>query len=340
VKSPGGRIEEPVGAYIIRRVIAMVGMLVVLSVIVFLLFAALPTEPARLVCGKSCTPQIITAIDHKFGYDQPLYVQYERFAKGIFVGRTYGEGKAAFQCPAPCLGYSFLRNEDVTTLIKDSLPITAQLALGGFVLWILVGVSVGIVAALKRGKWQDRTIMGVALIGYSFPSFFIALLIIFFIQIKLHLIGFHSYVPIYDNPGEWFKTFILPWIAIALLYAAFYSRLTRNQMLETLGEDYIRTARSKGLPERTVIGRHALRAGLSPIVTAAGLDLAGLLGGAIVIEPIFALPGIGRLSLDAVTTSDLPVITGTVMVAAFFIILANLLVDLLYAVIDPRVRLA
>jgi peptide/nickel transport system permease protein len=340
VKSPGGRIEEPVGAYIIRRVIAMVGMLIVLSVIVFLLFAALPTEPARLVCGKSCTPQIIKAIDHKFGYDQPLYVQYDDFAKGIFVGRTYGEGKAAFQCNAPCLGYSFLRNEDVTTLIKDSLPITAQLAFGGFVLWIITGVGVGIVAALKRGKWQDRTIMGVALVGYSFPSFFIALLIIFFIQIKLHLIGFHSYVPIYDNPSEWFKTFILPWIAIALLYAAFYSRLTRNQMLETLGEDYIRTARAKGLPERTVIGRHALRAGLSPIVTAAGLDLAGLLGGAIVIEPIFALPGIGRLSLDAVITSDLPVITGTVMVAAFFIIVANLLVDLLYAVIDPRVRLA
>jgi peptide/nickel transport system permease protein len=328
------------GAYIIRRLIAMAAMLIALSIIVFLLFAALPTEPARLVCGKSCTPQVIKAIDHKFGYDQPLYVQYEKFAKGIFAGRTYGEGKAAFHCDAPCLGYSFLRNEDVTILIKDSLPITAQLAVGGFVLWIIVGVGVGIIAALKRGKWQDRTIMGAALVGYSFPSFFIALLLIFFIQIKFGLVGFHSYVPIYDSPGEWFKAFILPWIAIALLYAAFYSRLTRNQMLETLGEDYIRTARAKGLPERTVIGRHALRAGLSPIVTAAGLDLAGLLGGAIVIEPIFALPGMGRLSLDAVTTTDLPVITGTVLVAAFFVIVANLVVDLLYAVIDPRVRLA
>jgi peptide/nickel transport system permease protein len=329
-----------VGAYIIRRLIAMVGMLIVLSVIVFLLFSVLPTEPARLVCGKSCTPQIIKAIDHKFGYDKPLYTQYGDFVKGIFVGRTYGEGKAAFLCHTPCLGYSFLRNEDVTTLIKDALPVTAQLALGGFVLWMVGGVGIGIVAALKRGKWQDRTIMGFALAGYSFPSFFIALLLIFFIQIKFGLLGFHSYVPIYDNPGEWFKTFILPWIAIALLYAAFYSRLTRNQMLETLGEDFIRTARAKGLPERTVIGKHALRAGLTPIVTAAGLDLAGLLGGAIVIEQVFALPGIGRMSVDSVTTSDLPVITGTVMVAAFFIILANLIVDLLYAVIDPRVRLA
>jgi len=328
------------GAYIIRRLIAMVGMLIVLSVIVFLLFAALPAEPARLVCGKSCTPQIIKAIDHKFGYDQPLYVQYGDFVKGIFVGRTYGEGTAAFECPAPCLGYSFLRNEDVTVLIEDTLPVTAQLAIGGFIIWMVVGISVGIVAALKRGKWQDRTIMGFALIGYSFPSFFIALLLIFFIQIQWGILGFHSYVPIYENPSEWFKTFILPWIAIAMLYAAFYSRLTRNQMLETLGEDYIRTARAKGLSERSVIGQHALRAGLTPIVTAAGLDLAGLLGGAIIIEQVFALPGIGRMSVDAVTTSDLPVITGTVMVAAFFVIVANLLVDLLYAVIDPRVRLA
>ena len=265
--------------------------------------------------------------------------QYEKFAKGIFVGRTYGEGTAAFKCPAPCLGYSFLRNENVTTLLGTTLPVTAQLALGGFVFWMVGGVGAGIIAALKRGKWQDRTIMGVALIGYSFPSFFIALLLIFFIQIKFGILGFHSYVPIYDNPGEWFKTFILPWIAIALLYAAFYSRLTRNQMLETLGEDYIRTARAKGLPERTVIGKHALRAGLTPIVTAAGLDLADLLGGAIIVEQVFALPGIGRLSVDSVTTSDLPVINGTVLVAAFFIIVANLVVDLLYAVIDPRVRL-
>ncbi|MDQ1626496.1 MAG: peptide/nickel transport system permease protein [Actinomycetota bacterium] len=328
------------GAYIIRRLIAMAGMLVTLSVIVFLLFSVLPADPARLVCGKSCTPSIIKAINHKFGYDQPLAVQYKEFVQGIFVGRTYGEGKAAFDCHVPCLGYSFLRNEDVTTLIKDTLPITAQLALGGFVLWILVGVSIGIVAALKRGKWQDRTIMGAALVGYSFPSFFIALLLIFFVQIKFAVLGFHSYTSFFDSPAEWFKALVLPWIAVAMLYAAFYSRLTRNQMLETLGEDYIRTARAKGLRERTVIGKHGLRAGLTPIVTAAGLDLAGLLGGALIIEQVFALPGLGRLSVDSVTTSDLPVITGTVMVAAFFIILANLVVDLLYAVIDPRVRLA
>jgi peptide/nickel transport system permease protein len=327
------------GAYIARRLVAMAFMLVAISMLVFLLFSVLPVEPARLVCGKSCTPAIIKAIDHSFGYDKPLYVQYDDFARGVFVGRTYGEGTAAFRCPAPCLGYSFLRNDDVTSLLEKTLPVTAQLALGGFVLWMIGGIGIGIVAALKRGRWQDRGIMGLALVGYSFPSFFIALLLVFFVQIKFGLLGFHSYTPIYVNPVEWFKSLILPWVAVAMLNAAYYSRLTRNQMLETLGEDYIRTARAKGLRESAVIGRHAFRAGLSPIVTSAGLDLADLLGGAIIVEQIFALPGVGRMAVDSVTTSDLPIINGTVLVAATFLIVANLVVDILYTVIDPRVRL-
>jgi peptide/nickel transport system permease protein len=314
-------------------------MLVLLSILDFLMFAALPVEPARLVCGKTCTPAIIAAIDHKFGYDQPLYRQYDEFVAGIFVGRTYGEGRAAFHCDAPCLGYSFLRNEDVTLLLRDAFPVTAQLALGGFVLWMVGGVGLGIIAALRRGRWQDRTLMGLSLIGYSFPSFFIALLLVFFVQIKFGLLGFHSYTPLYVDPVAWFQSLILPWIAVALLNAAFYSRLTRNQMLETLGEDFIRTARAKGLPESTVIGRHALRAGLTPIVTSAGIDLADLLGGAIIVEQIFALPGVGRLAVDSVTTTDLPLINGTVLLAASFLIVANLVVDVLYTLIDPRVRL-
>ena len=328
------------GAYIVRRIIAMVLMLIVMSMIVFLLFAALPADPARLTCGQRCTPQVVEANRVRLGLDKPLHEQYGAFAKAIFVGRTYGSGSATFECPAPCLGYSFNRGEDVTQLIKDTVPITMQLALGAFVLWILAGVSVGIVAALRRGKWQDRTIMGLSLVGYSFPSFFIGLLLVFFVQIKWGLIGFEGYVPIYEDPTAWFTGFILPWTALALIYAAFYARLTRNQMLETMGEDYIRTARAKGLPERTVIGKHGLRAGLTPIVTAAGLDLATLLGGAVITEAVFNLPGLGRLAIDSVTDADLPVITATVLVASTFIIVANLVVDILYAVIDPRVRLA
>jgi peptide/nickel transport system permease protein len=328
-----------VGAYIVRRLIAMVLMLIALSMIVFLIFNALPADPARLTCGKSCSPQIIEANRHRLGLDKPLVDQYTLFVKGIFVGRTYGSGTATFDCHVPCLGYSFRRGEEVTDLLWSRFPVTAQLALGAFVLWIVSGVGAGIIAALKRGKWQDRTIMGVSLIGYSFPSFFIGLLLVFFVQIKWGLIGFDGYVPIYENPQKWFEGFILPWIALALITAAFYARLTRNQMLDTMGEDYIRTARAKGLRERTVIGKHGLRAGLTPIVTAAGLDLATLLGGAVITEKIFALNGIGNLAITSVTDADLPVITGTVLLAATFVIVANLVVDILYAVIDPRVRL-
>ena len=327
------------GAYIVRRLVAMVLMLIALSMIVFLIFNALPADPARLTCGKSCSPQIIEANRHRLGLDKPLVNQYTDFVKGIFVGRTYGTGRVEFTCHVPCLGYSFRKGEQVTDLLWERFPVTAQLAIGGFIRWIVAGVSAGIIAALTRGKWQDRLIMGVSLIGYSFPSFFIGLLLVFFVQIKWGLVGFDGYVPFVEDPEKWLTGFILPWVALALLYAALYARLTRNQMLETLGEDYIRTARAKGLRERLVIGKHGLRACLTPIVTAAGLDLAGLLGGAIITEQIFGLPGIGRLAVDSVTDADLPVITGTVLVAATFVIFANLVVDIAYAAIDPRVRL-
>jgi peptide/nickel transport system permease protein len=188
--------------------------------------------------------------------------------------------------------------------------------------------------------------MGAALVGYSFPSFFIGLVLLYLVVIlppKIfngwQLLPFPAYEPLRTNPAAWFQTLILPWITLAMLYAAFYARLTRNQMLETLGEDYIRTARSKGLPERTVIFKHGLRAGLTPIVTAAGLDFAFLLGGAVIVEQIFALPGLGRMTVDAVDDLDLQLILGTVLVTSVFVLIANLIVDILYAVIDPRVRL-
>ena len=326
--------------YIVRRLVAMFGMLIALSIIVFLIFNALPSDPARLTCGKSCSPQVIEANRHRLGLDKPLPAQYQDFVSGIFVGRTYGEGTATFECSVPCLGYSFRKGEEVTTLITRALPVTAQVALGAFVLWMIVGIGIGIFAALRRGTWKDRSVMGAALVGYSFPSFFIGLIFIFVLQIKLKVIGFTGFVKFTDNPGQWFNGLILPWITLALLYAAFYARLTRNQMLETLGEDYIRTARAKGLRERKVIGKHALRACLTPLVTAAGLDLANLLGGAVITEAVFNLPGMGRLAIDSVVDSDLPIITAVTLLVATFIIVANLVVDILYAVIDPRVRLA
>ncbi len=325
--------------YVTRRLISMVLMLLLLSLVVFLLFSVLPTDPARLTCGKACTPEIIEANRTRLGLDLPVVQQYWNYLRGLFVGRTYGSGTQTFDCSAPCLGYSFKRGEEVTVLIKEGFPATMWLAIGAFIMWITVGVSVGIYAALRRGRWQDKAVMGISLVGYSLPSFFIGLVLLFFVILKWKWLPFPSYVSPFEDPVRFFKTMLLPWIVLAILYAAFYMRLTRNQMLDTLGEDYIRTARSKGLQERVVIRKHALRAGLTPIVTAAGLDLAGLLGGAIITEAIFSLPGLGTLAISSVRDADLPLIVGITLVTATFIIVANLIVDLLYAVIDPRVRL-
>jgi peptide/nickel transport system permease protein len=202
-----------------------------------------------------------------------------------------------------------------------------------------IGLFFGIIAALNRGNVLDRLITGISLIGYSMPSFFFGLILVFFVIIKLQWLPFPSFIEPGEDPLRYVQTMILPWITLAILDAAFYIRLTRNQVLETFGEDYVRTARAKGLPEGTVVVRHALRAGLSPIVTSAGLDLAGLLGGAIISENIFSLPGLGSLAVDSVLQADLPVINGLTLVTAAIIIVANLVVDLLYAVIDPRVRI-
>ena len=327
-------------AYVIRRVLIMLLMLLLLSFAVFFLFSLLPADVARLTCGKICTDETIELNRIRLGLDKSIFEQYWIFLSGIFVGRVYGQGATAIVCDAPCLGYSFTRQEPVLDLITDRLPATIFLALGAFVLFLIGGVSLGVYSALRRGKWQDKSVMGISLVGYSLPSFFIGLVVIFFVVIRWKLLPFPSYVQPWDDPVKFLQTMILPWLVLAILYAAFYTRLTRSQMLETLGEDYIRTARAKGLPEKIVIRKHALRAGLTPIVTAAGLDLAGLLGGAIILETIFSLPGIGSLAVSAVLNPDLPILVGITLITATFIIVANLIVDLLYAVIDPRVRLA
>ncbi len=325
--------------YLIRRVLSMITLLFLLSITVFFLFNLLPGDPARLSCGKACSPQTIEANRHRLGYDEPVLTQYTKFVTGIFAGRTFSEDSPVpIVCEAPCLGYSFTRHQEVTKMIVTALPVTFWLAIGAFILWLTIGISVGIFAALNRGRWPDRLVMGISLVGYSMPSFFIGLMLVFFVILKLGWLPFPAYISPFENLGQFLQTMILPWIVLATLYAAYYMRLTRNQVLEVLGDDYVRTARAKGLPERVVVVKHALRAGLTPIVTSAGLDLAGLLGGAIISENIFSLPGLGSLAINSVLDSDLPVITGITLVTATFIIVANLVVDLLYAVVDPRVR--
>jgi peptide/nickel transport system permease protein len=349
--------------YVVRRLIGVFLMLIALSFVTFALFTIAPADPAKLTCGKTCTPQIVEANRVRLGLNQPFLVQYARYMVGIPCGDSYPPAGGTFTClrfhpelqgvggaiycpPEPvALGYSVRKSECVTPLIKDAFPVTLSIAIGGVILWMILGLAVGIIAALRRGKWQDRTAMGFALIGYSFPTFFIALLMLYFFCLTpmpftgQPLMPVPQWTPLTDSPSGWFENLILPWVAIAILSAAFYARLTRNQMLETLGEDYIRTARAKGLSERKVIYKHGLRAGLTPIVTAVGIDFAFLLGGAIIIEQVFTFPGIGKLALDSTLQLDLSIVLATVLLAGFFVIFANLIVDLLYAVIDPRVRL-
>jgi peptide/nickel transport system permease protein len=334
--------------YIVRRLISVVVMLLVISATTFLIFFASPIDPASLTCGKSCTPAVIEGNRIKMGYNDPVPVQWLKFIQGLFVGRDYPDNpevkaktpQLVTHCDAPSLGYSTVKTKCVTDIVKESLPITASIAMAAFILWIVTGVLFGIIAALNRGRWPDRFLVGLALVGYSVPSFFIGVLLLTFVSIKWQLWPLPVYTPFTENPAAWAQGLVLPALALAAVFAASYVRLTRAYMLETMSEDYIRTARAKGIKETAVIRRHGLRAALTPIVTAAGLDLGGLLGGAIVTEQVFNFTGLGWNSIQAIQNTDLPIIVAVVVVASFFIVIANLIVDVLYGVIDPRVRLS
>ena len=330
--------------YLARRLSATIVVLTLVSMSVFGIFAVLPMDPAALTCGKACYPAVVEANRHRLGLDVPVYVQYGRFVKGLVAGRTYGEGAATINCPAPAFGYSFNKHECVTTLIAQAFPVTLSLAIGAFILWISIGVGLGILAARRRNQWPDRAATVFVLVGTSLPSFISGILILLFIGLKFHLIdplSLGRWVSPLEDPVAWFRTFIFPWITLALLFAATYTRFTRSNVIETSSEDYIRTARAKGLSEKVILQKHTLRAAVAPIVTLAGLDFAGLLGGAIITEQIFSLPGLGRLSIKAVLIDyDLPTIVATTLLAATFVVVANLLVDIAYAYLDPRVRVA
>ena len=330
-------------AYIIRRLINAVITLLVVSAVTFAIFFMVPTltgsDPALLYIGKTSDAASIQGIRVKMGLNDPIPVQYGKFLKGLVAGRDYANGPDVQHCPAPCLGYSFKTDQEVTPLLLSDLPVTLSLAVGAAILWVLFGVATGVLSALRRGSILDRAAMTTALAGVSLPVYFTGLLASAIFVYWLKWLPQGQYVPFLQNPGEWFTQLLLPWITLAFLFAATYARLTRANMLETLGEDYVRTARAKGLPERTVIGKHALRSGLTPIVTIFGLDLGALLGGAVLTENVFNLRGLGYQALQAIKGNDLPVILGVTMIAAFFIVFANLIVDLVYGLIDPRVRL-
>jgi len=340
----GRRGAEEVLNYILRRLVVSAILLVIVSMVTFAIFFLIPkaagSDPAELYVGKTATPRDVEATRVKLGLDKPVPIQYARFVKGIVVGRDFDNGPDVTHCSAPCFGYSFKNDQPVWPLLMDRLPVTISLAVGAAVIWLFGGVFAGVVSALRRGSIVDRAVMVVALAGVSLPIYFTGLLAQLIFVHQLHWFRGGEYINFTDDPSAWASKLFLAWVTLALLFAAGYARLTRATMLETVGEDYIRTARAKGLKERRVIGKHAMRAVLTPIVTIFGLDLGGLLGGAILTEVVFSLPGIGRLSFDSVNSKDLPIILGVTLFAAFFIIAANFIVDLLYAVIDPRVRLS
>jgi peptide/nickel transport system permease protein len=281
-------------AYIGRRMVFALATILVVSAVVFMIFAILPFDPAALTCGQRCNEQIIEANRIRLGLDKPLYEQYFLFISGIFLGRTYGAGSAAFSCPAPSFGYSFNENACVTDMITEALPITINLAVGALILWLTVGIGLGIVAAKFKNRWPDTGSSVFVLLGTSLPTFVTGLALLIWVTIKWKIVplSLTGYTSLIDNPFKYFQYFILPWITLAIAYAALYTRFTRAALLETLGEDYIRTARAKGVGEQKVFFKHTLRAVLAPLITMASLDFAGLIGGAIITEQSLIFPAL------------------------------------------------
>ena len=317
------------GRYIIRRTLWVILLLFVVSAVTFVIFYTLPSaDPAALRAGKSPDPNLVKQIRHTLGLDKPIYVQYWRYMKAIVLHFDFG--------------YSYQNSQPVRTLIFDRLPATLSLTAGAAVVWLLMGLPVGVISAIKRRTIADRVSMGGALLAISAPVYWLGLVGLYLFANDIGLVhifdGAGTYTGLTANPGRWFGSLLLPWVVLAASFAAFYARLLRANLIDVMGEDYIRTARAKGLSERRVIGRHAMRSAITPIVTVLGLDIGILLGGAILTETVFNIPGIGRLAYEGIINSDLPIIQGTVLFGALFIVVANLIVDIGYAFLDPRVR--
>ncbi len=313
-------------AYIIRRLIWTVILLIVISFITFVIFYLLPAaDPAVIRAGKQPSPELIASIRETLGLDQPFYVQYWKYMEDLIFHFDFGMSHA--------------NDEPVRELMFDRLPATISLAIGAAVVWLIAGITVGIISAVKRASFLDRFSMGGALVAISAPVYWVGLVGLYLFSRDIGLIPIFgdTYVPITTDPIKWFDGLLLPWLVLATAFAAFYARFLRSSLLEVLGEDYIRTARAKGLSDRSVTLKHGVRSAITPIVTIFGLDLGILLGGAILVETVFNIPGIGRLAFSAIETGDLPIIQGTVLLSASAIILLSLAVDIAYAFIDPRV---
>jgi peptide/nickel transport system permease protein len=318
--------------FIIRRLLWMVVLLLVISFLTYVIFYTLPAaDPAALRAGRQPSPELLATIRETLGLDKPWYIQYLKYLERLVFHFDFG--------------YSYQNSVSVKSQIFDRLPATGALAVGGAVVWLLIGIPVGIISAIKRGTWMDRIAMGGALVAISAPVYWLGLVSLYLFSKDLGQIqifegqgAYPSSGNIFTKPDEVIPALIMPWFVLAASFAAIYARFLRGNLLETMSEDYIRTARAKGLRERAVVFKHGVRSAITPIVTILGLDLGILLGGAILTETVFNIPGVGRLAFDAIQKSDLPTVQGTVLMGAFFIILLNLIVDIVYAFLDPRVR--
>jgi peptide/nickel transport system permease protein len=318
-------------AFLVRRIALGLLVLFCVTVVVFLIFYVGPgaAAVARTLAGRDAPPSTVALIAHNLLLDRPWYVQYGHFLSQLLHGN---------------LGYDYYNNESVNTIVAQAFPVTLSLIIGAAPLWLALGVLSGVYSAVRPRSTLDRLFTSVALLFYSTPTFVLGVLLILVLYYELTIHGLSifpppGYTPFSQNPFEWFRGLMLPWATLALVLAAAYTRLTRSSMLDVLGEDYVRTARAKGVPERRVIFRHALRAGFTPILTQAGIDIGVLFGGAVITEQVFGLPGLGWIAVHAIQQQDLPVIIGVVIIAAAGVVVANLVVDILYAVLDPRVRL-
>lgn len=316
--------------FILSRVGFGILVLFLLSVFVFFLFYVSPSDPARIIAGNKATEALMAQIRTTLGLDQPIYVQYWRFISNLFQGN---------------LGFSYRSNLPVTQIIASRIPVTLSLVIGSVLIWLGIGIPIGIASARNPGSLRDRAGQSFALLGISFPTFVLGMLslyVLYFLPTKAGVTLFppSGYVPITQDPLSWAWHLILPWMTLALVSAAMYARLTRGQMLEVLGEDYIRTARAKGLTERRVVYRHAFRSAMPPMVTQLGTDIGLLLGGVIVIEQVFGLLGLGSLAVTSVNQQDRPVVIGVVLLGGLFVVVCNVIVDTLYALMDSRIRTA
>ncbi|TWE12505.1 ABC transporter permease [Rudaeicoccus suwonensis] len=326
--------------YLLRRIVLGVSVVTAAIVATFAIFFLGPSDPAGALCGRNCTPDRIATIEKSLGLDKPKVEQLVDYVGGVVVGRDMRAGGLVNHCDAPCLGWSYVQNRPVTDMVMQAFPVTASIVVGGVVVYTILGIGLGILCARFRGQWLDKVIVTISQVLGAIPYYVLAVVFFLYAMKFYGVIPQSSWTPLTQNPWAWFTGLLGVWLFYGTIASASYVRYVRASMIDVQGQDYVRTARSKGISERRIAVKHALRAAIAPFLTLLGLSIAAELTGAIYTETVFGLPGMGLLSINSFNNSDLPVISGVVVVSAALIVVANIIVDVLYGVVDPRVKLS